>query len=265
MNQIPLLQANDIECRIQSVSKNRSGEVGAVLLLYKNARVDMRILDEVFGPMGWQRTHEVVKDNLFCSIDIWDAEKQTWVRKQDVGVPSNTEAEKGEASDSFKRAGTNVGIGRELYTSPVIYVKLNEGEYYEAKAGGKTVYRAQSWVRFTVSDIEYNDRREIVGLIIKDRKGGVAFTYGSNKQNKANNTTKEKTAEKAADGPHEAVLLCADCNKLITDRDGITADRIAKRALGKYGRMLCYDCAITAKAMQDEAKGLDQQYKDKVG
>lgn len=71
--------------------------------------------------------------------------------------------------------------------------------------------------------------------------------------------------EKTADGPHEAVLLCADCNKLITDRDGITADRIAKRTLGKYGRMLCYDCAITSKAMQDEAKGLDQQYKDKVG
>lgn len=101
MNQIPLLQANDIECRIQSVSKNRSGEVGAVLLLYKNARVDMRILDEVFGPMGWQRTHELINGNLFCSIDIWDEAKGKWVRKQDVGVPSNTEAEKGEASDSL--------------------------------------------------------------------------------------------------------------------------------------------------------------------
>ena len=121
-NDIPLLTEKDIECRVQSVSRAKTGRVGAVLLLYKDARVDMRILDQVFGPGNWQRTHEVINGNLFCNIDIWDAEKRAWVRKQDVGVESNTEKEKGQASDAFKRAGFNVGIGRELYTGPFIYV-----------------------------------------------------------------------------------------------------------------------------------------------
>ena len=72
---IPLLTAEDIDCRVQSVSKAKNGTVGAVLLLYKDARVDMRILDQVFGPGNWQRTHEVINGNLFCNIDIWDDEK----------------------------------------------------------------------------------------------------------------------------------------------------------------------------------------------
>ena len=75
---IPLLTEQDIDCRVQSVSKAKTGRVGAVLLLYKDARVDMRILDHVFGPGNWQRTHEVINGNLFCNIDIWDDEKQTW-------------------------------------------------------------------------------------------------------------------------------------------------------------------------------------------
>lgn len=91
---IPLLTEQDIDCRVQSVSKAKTGRVGAVLLLYKDARVDMRILDQVFGPGNWQRTHEVINGNLFCNIDIWDDEKKTWVRKQDVGTESNTEKEK---------------------------------------------------------------------------------------------------------------------------------------------------------------------------
>lgn len=122
---IPLLTAQDIECRVQGVSRSKgTGRVGAVLLLYKDARVDMRILDQVFGPGNWQRTHEVINGNLFCNIDIWDTQKGAWVRKQDVGVESNTEKEKGQASDAFKRAGFNVGIGRELYTAPFVYVEL---------------------------------------------------------------------------------------------------------------------------------------------
>ena len=79
---IPLLTEQDIDCRVQSVSKAKTGRVGAVLLLYKDARVDMRILDQVFGPGNWQRTHEVINGNLFCNIDIWDDEKKTWVRKR---------------------------------------------------------------------------------------------------------------------------------------------------------------------------------------
>lgn len=173
--EIPLLTAQDIECRVQSVSKNRAGKVGAVLLLYKDARVDMRILDQVFGPGNWQRTHEVINGNLFCNVDVWDDEKKTWVRKQDVGVESNTEKEKGQASDAFKRAGFNVGIGRELYTGPFIYVELAEGEYYSDKQGQKDVFRCFPSTRFDVAHVAYNDRREISELSIIDRSGNVRF------------------------------------------------------------------------------------------
>ena len=170
MKEIPLLTAADIECRVQSVSKNKRGEVGAVLLLYKNARVDMRILDEVYGPMNWQRTHEVINGNLFCSIDIWDGTK--WVRKQDVGVPSNTEAEKGEASDAFKRAGTNVGIGRELYTAPFIWIQAKDCTITENRG------RPACYDRFTVKGIGYTDG-VITGVEIKNQKTGkVCFKWG---------------------------------------------------------------------------------------
>jgi hypothetical protein len=156
---IPLLTEQDIDCRVQSVSKAKTGRVGAVLLLYKDARVDMRILDQVFGPGNWQRTHEVINGNLFCNIDIWDDEKKTWVRKQDVGTESNTEKEKGQASDSFKRAGFNVGIGRELYTGPFIYVELADGEFYPERQGQKEVFKCYASTKFKVSKIAYNERR----------------------------------------------------------------------------------------------------------
>ena len=168
---IPLLEASDIECRVQSVKKNKAGKVGAVLLVYKDARVDMRILDQVFGAGNWQRTHEIINGNLFCNIDIWDEEKKQWIRKQDVGTESNTEKEKGQASDSFKRAGFNVGIGRELYTAPFIYVVLSEGEYYE----NNNTIKCSPSTKFSVSHIAYNDRREITELKVVDSKGKVRF------------------------------------------------------------------------------------------
>lgn len=124
--EIRLLNANEIDVRVQSVSKTRNGTVGAVLLLYKDARVDMKILDEVFGIYGWKRSHELINGNLFCTISIRDKETGEWISKQDVGVESNTEKEKGQASDAFKRAGFNIGIGRELYTAPFIWLSYRK-------------------------------------------------------------------------------------------------------------------------------------------
>lgn len=137
------LTADNIEVRVQSVKTN-----GVVLLLYKNARVDMNILDETVGPQYWQREHYECKGNLFCRVGIRVkpavelSEKQVnftndnWVWKSDCGTESNTEAQKGEASDSFKRACFNWGIGRELYTSPFIWVSnkkcnINNGKCYD--------------------------------------------------------------------------------------------------------------------------------------
>jgi len=113
-----MLKAEEIECRVGTINGK-----GCSLLLYKDARVDMKILDETYGVGNWQRTHEVINDNLFCTIEIWNDRIEQWVKKQDVGTESYTEKEKGEASDSFKRAGFNVGIGRELYTSPFIWIQ----------------------------------------------------------------------------------------------------------------------------------------------
>lgn len=173
-DKIPVLTAEDIDCRVQSVSNTARG-AGAILLLYKNARVDMRVLDQVFGPSNWQRTHEVIGGNLYCNIDIWDAEKGCWIRKQDVGVESNTEKEKGQASDSFKRAGFNIGIGRELYTAPFIWVNLRPEEVYTSNQNGKEVIRCKASVRFSVSHVAYNDRREISELVIIDKDGEVRY------------------------------------------------------------------------------------------
>ena len=171
--EIRTLRADEIECRVQQVT-----DKGCIILVYKNARCDMKILDEVFGPMNWKRTHEVINDNLFCNIDIWDKDKNQWVRKQDVGVESNTEKEKGEASDSFKRAGFNVGIGRELYTAPFIWINLAKEEI--AESGGRK-YLAKG-VKFDIKSIEYNLDREITALVIVDNKGVERFNMGGKTQ-----------------------------------------------------------------------------------
>jgi len=125
------LTADEIDCRVQSVNKNGKG---LVLLLYKNARVDQNILDETVGAESWQREHYECKGNLFCRVGIlcdrYDAAENPlaphWVWKSDCGTESNTEAEKGEASDSFKRACFNWGIGRELYTAPFIWIPASK-------------------------------------------------------------------------------------------------------------------------------------------
>ena len=107
------LNEDEIECRVATVNEN-----GCSLLLYKDARCDMNILDETLGVTGWRRSHEVIGGNLFCTVEVYDDQKKEWIYKQDVGIESYTAKEKGQASDSFKRACFNLGIGRELYTAP---------------------------------------------------------------------------------------------------------------------------------------------------
>ena len=129
MDEIRLLSKEDIDVRVaQTNTYNNNGQlvVKVSLLLYKDARVDMKVLDELFTPMGWKRTHKLIGDRRCCQVEVGDAEKKEWICKEDVGVESNTEAEKGQASDSFKRACVNWGIGRELYTAPRISIELNE-------------------------------------------------------------------------------------------------------------------------------------------
>lgn len=182
---IPPLKAQDVECRVQQITENQNG-YGAILLLYKDARVDMKILDQVYGEMNWQRKHTVINGQLFCSVLIWDDGKKQWIEKQDVGTESATEAEKGRASDSFKRACFNVGIGRELYNAPFIYIKLDAGEVRKNSKGKPTTY-----TRFNVTEMEYSREKEcFTKLVICDEKGRQRYSLGGSKA--------EKPAEKPA-------------------------------------------------------------------
>jgi hypothetical protein len=154
------LKANEIECRIARITPQK----GLMLLLYKDARVDQRLLDEQVGAMNWQRSHEIIGGNLYCTVSIWDEERQMWVSKQDVGVESYAEKEKGQASDSFKRACFNWGIGRELYSTPFIWVEAKDCNIQTAN--GKNA----CYDEFYVEDIHYDDNKNIDALSIKNRK-----------------------------------------------------------------------------------------------
>ena len=170
MCNIRLLTPNDIEVRAQQVS-----EKGIILLLYKNARVDMAILDECFGIFGWQREHSFKDGKNYCRVSIYNKETQEWVSKEDIGTESNTEAQKGEASDAFKRACVNIGIGRELYTAPFIWIAANQGDVTKDERTNRC--RLSSNVHFRVSAIDYNDDRSIKSLQITDSNGTTRFTY----------------------------------------------------------------------------------------
>jgi len=178
MNEFRVLKADEIDVRVQQVLNN-GDKYNAILLLYKDARCDMNILDETVGITNWQRSHDVVKGNLYCTVSIYDEDKNIWVYKQDVGTESNTESEKGEASDSFKRACFNWGIGRELYTSPFIYIDLNKNEVDTSKGKPKL----KSSVIFAVKEITYENRR-IKDLVIVDRYNKVRFSSKGDKLQK---------------------------------------------------------------------------------
>lgn len=174
---IRTLKPHEIEIRAQSVKEH-----GCVALLYKDARADMNVLDETFGVFGWKRDHEVINGNLFCNVSVWDIDNKQWITKQDVGVESNQQAEKGEASDSFKRACVNLGIGRELYTKIFIWINLNADETQKNRSGQGLMIKPQ--VGLKVTAIAYDENRAISGLEIQDSKGNVRFKYGNIKVEK---------------------------------------------------------------------------------
>lgn len=204
---IRLLRADEIECRVATVN-----EKGASLLLFKDARVDLKILDETFGPLGWQRSHQSIDGNLYCTISLWDSEKQQWISKQDVGTKSYSEKEKGQASDSFKRAAFCVGVGRELYTAPFIWIPAAKAKVQ--KKEDKYVVNEH----FAVSYIAYDSNREIAALVIKDSKGNVVYSMQQDSQ------AKEATVQKSALSDAERVLLLAELN-----RTGVTMDTVLER------------------------------------
>lgn len=167
----PLLTADQIEVKVKQVTAK-----GAVLLLYKTARTDMELLDSVVGPMNWAVDYREIKGNLYCGIGITE-DGVHWVWKWDCGIESRADGDgnekKGEASDAFKRAGFKWGVGRELYTSPFTFAKVEtvpseKGKGYELK---------DKYSRFTVREIDYTGRT-VSRLVITDNHGAVVFSYG---------------------------------------------------------------------------------------
>lgn len=160
------LKADEIECRVQSTKDN-----GLVLLLYKDARVDMNILDETVGESNWQREHYECKGNLFCRVGIdvgtHEGKGERWVFKSDCGTESNTEAQKGEASDSFKRACFNWGIGRELYTAPFIWITADKCNIRDKKCYDK----------FIVEKIKIENKQIVALAIWNVTKNARAFVW----------------------------------------------------------------------------------------
>lgn len=159
------LRADEIECRVAQAK-----DTGVSLLLYKDARCDQNILDETVGAMNWQRHHS--RDNANCTVSLWDEKKGQWISKEDTGKESNTEAEKGLASDSFKRACFNWGVGRELYTAPFIWINAKDCVSLKPKGNGWACYDS-----FAVEKIVIENKKIVAIAIVNTKSGKRCFTW----------------------------------------------------------------------------------------
>lgn len=229
------LRADEIDVRVATARSN-----GVSLLLYKDARCDMNILDETVTPMNWMRSH--TRENANCIVSIWDEGKGQWISKEDTGTESNTEKEKGLASDSFKRACFNWGIGRELYTAPFIWVKASDCT--ELKQNDRGTW--QCFDRFVVSNITIDKKRITSLTIVNAKNNAVVFNMGcAPKTGPANVETEKRGYRIPADG--DVPIICEDCTLRLLDYfDGerlVKAAELADRAIQMHGRCLCTKCA----------------------
>ncbi|MDZ4994016.1 hypothetical protein GNF80_13715 [Clostridium perfringens] len=212
------LKESEIDVRVATVT-----EKGVSLLLYKDARCDMNILDEAVGPMNWQRSH--TRDNANCIVSIWDEDKKQWISKEDTGTESFTEKEKGQASDSFKRACFNWGIGRELYTSPFIWIAAKDCNI-KPKGNGKFTCMD----RFKVKEIVYEDK-VIKKLVIwnnnLNRQAYPSLNTASNKDINNGPNTQSDNKDKS--------YKCTGCGKEVPYK-------VAEFSYKKLGKVLCMDC-----------------------
>ena len=223
------LRADEIDCRVAQIKPN-----GLTLLLYKDARCDMNILDETVGPMNWQRKHG--RDNANCIVSIWDGDKKQWIEKEDTGTESNTEAEKGLASDSFKRACFNWGLGRELYTAPFIWVGSDNCEI--TTKNGKTA----CYDKFAVTDIKYTDGKISDLTIMNTSKNTVAYTMKrGGKKAETSKVEKPKQEPKPDPKPEPPKEQPVDQKKYLQD---MLADKVKSlvKTEGGVEFAICENC-----------------------
>lgn len=166
-----LLKTDEIEVRIQQTDNNSY----ATYLLYKDARTDKKILDEKYGDL-WCNSFQLINGKLFCTISVYNTQINQWISRSDVGVESNVEKEKGEASDAFKRAGVKWGIGCELYSAPNIKVALQPEDIYNGKC----------CLKLKVAEIGYNEDDKISKLVLVDSRNRVRYSYPQQQPQQAN-------------------------------------------------------------------------------
>lgn len=240
------LRADEIDCRVAQIKQN-----GLSLLLYKDARCDMNILDETVGCLNWQRHHG--RENANCIVSIYDSDKKMWIEKEDTGTESNTEAEKGLASDSFKRACFNFGIGRELYTAPFIWVGSDKCEIKTGNNGKPACYD-----KFEVLDIKYKDGKISDLCIWNVTKNCAAYEMNKRGGKKPDSTkSSEKPTQPKAES-HKAdeliqnaggteYFMCGACKKPaypFQQKDGsiMSARDMLVMSMKDFGEPLCRDC-----------------------
>lgn len=239
----PLLTPNQIEVKVKQVTAK-----GAVLLLYKTARTDMDLLDSVIGPCNWANDYTEHKGNLYCGIGIYDTDTDRWVWKWDCGIESRADSEgnqkKGEASDAFKRAGFRWGIGRELYSSPFIFVKV------PTKPKGSNFELEDRFQSFEVKEIQYAGR-EICGLVIVDNKGQEWFRFGTPaKRTQSHVNPASGSAPEPVTGPRMAHPKQIDWLVEHANLEQCTA------MMNKYGTGLERMTYATAEALIAKVKGV---------
>ena len=249
MRNFRLLKADEIECRISQVNAN-----GVSILLYKTARTDYSLLDETIGMMRWQNDYKTIDGKMYCGIGIFFAggarldndgftlQRNEWVWKWNCGVESNTEAEKGQASDAMKRAGFCWGIGTELYSAPFIWIGADKCNIIN-KNGKLTCFD-----KFIVEEIGYTND-EVINFLIITKKDEEVYTFGLAAGKNTRSTVEpqsvsetparvERQARKTAptsDSTGDFQPTCNDCGKPISIK-------VHDFSVKNYGAPYCMDC-----------------------
>ena len=229
MKKFRLLRPDEIECRVQKCS-----EKGVSLLLYKTARTDADLLDETVGAENWENDFKLVDGVLYGGLGVNYGNGLVW--KWDAGTESNTEAEKGRASDAFKRAGFKHGIGRELYSAPFVWVSAADCRKLKQDQKGRWVCNDN----FMVDAIEYDEQERIAALVITSG-GTVVYQLGGKRKPE----------------PAEKKFYCADCGAEIVPvslkTNTYTAEQWAVGTEREFGRPLCRACRNKARKAAGEA------------
>lgn len=223
-----LLEAQQIDVRIGSISRN--GE-GVTLLLYKDARCDMEVLDKMVGASYWKRTHYELKGNIYCTVSIWGEKLEKngmaeWIEKSDCGAESFTEKEKGESSDSFKRACVNFGIGRELYTAGRIWVNSSHVNIRDGKVYDKFKVTHIEYDGDCIKEIEiYNTTKKCIAYSSKANES-------SNKRSYNNTTNYTDAVEKHEKQASTSKYICKECGEQIKGTGNYTDEQTYKNYNG---------------------------------